>query len=44
VAKSFFREMTRAGFDAGQIIGAASEIISQLSTTLNRHGKRRDRQ
>ena len=40
VAKSFFREMTQAGFGARQIIQAASEIISQLSGSLNKHSKR----
>lgn len=44
VAKSFFREMTQAGFGANQIIQAASEIISQLSSRLNQHGKRLDKQ
>lgn len=43
VAKSFFREMTQAGFGANQIIQAASEIISQLSTSLHKHSKRLDK-
>ncbi len=40
VAKTFFREMTQAGFGAKQIIQAASEIISQLSGSLHKHSKR----
>lgn len=40
LAKSFYREMTRAGFGSNQIIGAASEIISQLSKGLQKHRKR----
>lgn len=40
VAKSFYREMNKAGFSSGQIIDAASEIISELSHSLQRHRKR----
>lgn len=40
VAKSFYREMTKAGFGSNQIISAASEIISQLSGSLIKHSKR----
>ncbi len=40
VAKTFFREMTQAGFGSKQIIQAASEIISQLSGSLQKHSKR----
>jgi L-methionine (R)-S-oxide reductase len=40
LAKSFYKEMTRAGFGSSQIINAASEIISQLSGSLQRHNKR----
>lgn len=43
VAKSFFREMTQVGFDSNQIIQAASEIISQLSSSLNKHSKRMEK-
>lgn len=43
LAKSFFREMTRAGFGSNQIISAASEIISQLSSSLRKHSKWLDR-
>ena len=40
LAKSFYREMAKAGFSSNQIIGAASEIISQLSANLQKHTKR----
>lgn len=43
LAKSFYREMTTLGLDSGQIIVAASEIISQLSGTVKRHRDRRSR-
>jgi L-methionine (R)-S-oxide reductase len=43
LAKSFFKEMTRAGFSATQIIHAASEIIAQLNTSLGKHSKRLER-
>lgn len=36
LAKSFFKEMIRAGFSATQIIHAASEIITQLNEHLTR--------
>lgn len=44
LAKSFFKEMTRAGFGPRQIVNAASEIIAQLSGSLNRHSKRMERE
>jgi signal transduction protein with GAF and PtsI domain len=40
LAKSFYREMTRAGLGPAQIIHASSEIIAQLSENLQRHNKR----
>ncbi len=40
LAKSFYREMTRAGFDFSQIIGAATEIISELTSNLRKHSDR----
>jgi L-methionine (R)-S-oxide reductase len=40
LAKSFFKEMTKAGFGARQIVRAASEIIDQLNGNLQRHSKR----
>ena len=42
LAKSFYREMTKAGFGANEIINAASQIISELSASLKRHAKRHD--
>jgi hypothetical protein len=44
LAKSFYKEMTRAGFGPSQIVNAASEIIEQLSGSLNRHSKRMERE
>ena len=43
LAKSFFREMTKAGFSSTQIIHAATEIIGQLNTSLGKLGKRVER-
>ena len=40
LAKSFFKEMSKAGFTATQIIHAASEIITQLNADLSKHSKR----
>lgn len=40
LAKSFYKEMTRAGLGSNQIVNAASEIIHQLSSSLRRHSKR----
>jgi L-methionine (R)-S-oxide reductase len=34
LARSFFREMTKAGFESGQIVSAASELIGQLNERL----------
>jgi len=39
LARSFFREMTRAGFESGQIVSAASELIGQLNAHLQ-NGRR----
>jgi transcriptional regulator with GAF, ATPase, and Fis domain len=44
LAKSLFKEMTRAGFASAQIISAASEIITQLNNNLQRHSERAARQ
>jgi L-methionine (R)-S-oxide reductase len=44
LARSFYREMARAGFDSGQIVQAASEIITQLNSSLVRHNAREGRQ
>lgn len=43
LARSFYREMARAGFDSGQIVQAASEIITQLNSSLARHSAREGR-
>ncbi len=43
LAKSFYKEMTRAGFGSAQIINAATQIISELSSTLGRHRERMER-
>ncbi len=40
LTKSFYKEMTRAGFSSSQIIYAASEIITRLDIKLQRHNKR----
>jgi GAF domain-containing protein len=39
LARSFFREMTKAGFESGQIVTAASELIEQLNHKLQRNGQ-----
>ncbi len=39
LARSFFREMTKAGFDSGQIVSAASELIEQLNRQLQPDGR-----
>jgi L-methionine (R)-S-oxide reductase len=43
LAKSFYREMKSAGFGPNQIVGAAGEIIDQLSASLRKHGQRIER-
>lgn len=43
VAKSFYQEMTRAGFTPENIIDAATEILSQLGKRVKRHSRRRTR-
>lgn len=43
LAKSFFKEMTRAGFTPNHIIRAASEIISHVSSTVTKHKQRMDK-
>ena len=44
LAKSFFRDLTSAGFGPGQIIEAASEIITLVSSDINRYKKRMKRE
>ncbi len=39
LARSFYKEMTRAGFAPGQIIGAATELIGQLGGALQEYGR-----
>lgn len=34
LARSFFKEMTKAGFESGQIVSAATELIEQLNLKL----------
>ena len=43
LAKSFYKEMSKLGFQANHIIYAASEIITQLSISLEKHKKRIER-
>lgn len=40
LAKSFFKEMTKAGFSSDQIVRAASEIIDHLCVNMQRYSKR----
>ena len=40
LAKSFYKDLADAGFEPGQIIEAASEIITQITTDIERFGKR----
>jgi hypothetical protein len=40
LTKSFYKEMTRAGFSSSQIIYAASESITRLDGKLQPHNKR----
>lgn len=40
LAKSFYKDLAGAGFEPGQIIEAASEIINQITTDIERFGKR----
>ena len=42
-AKTFYREMTRAGFGRDHIVEAATEIISLLSDSLQRYNQRYQR-
>ena len=41
LAKSFYREMLNAGFSFNQIIFAATEVISELSSSLRKHSAQR---
>jgi len=42
LARSFYREMRKAGFGANEIINAASQVISELTASLKRSPKRRN--
>lgn len=44
LAKSFFKDLSAAGFEPGQIIAAASEIIALVSTDIRRYKRRSGRQ
>jgi GAF domain-containing protein len=44
VAKSFFRELTKAGFGTNQVIAIATEVLNLLQNTLDRHKQRMDRE
>lgn len=37
LAKSFYREMLNAGFNVTQVISAATEVISELTSSLRKH-------
>ena len=41
LAKAFYREMLKAGFDFNQILFAATEVISELTTSLRKHSARK---
>jgi L-methionine (R)-S-oxide reductase len=43
LAKSFFRDLAAAGFEAGQIIDAASEIIELVSNDIRRYKRHAQR-
>lgn len=40
LARAFYKELRHCGFTPNQIIHAAGEIISELTTSLNRHKRR----
>jgi hypothetical protein len=44
VARTFYRELTKAGFGAEQIIDTATEIISLLGAQVRSHSSRSKRQ
>ncbi len=43
LAKTFYREMSRCGLSANQIIHVASEIISEMTNSIVRHQRRQKR-
>lgn len=44
LAKTFYKEMTKAGLGRGHIINAATEIIGLLNESLQRHDRRSQRE
>ena len=44
LAKSFFKDLASAGFEPGQIIEAASEIITLISSDIRRYKRHTERQ
>jgi GAF domain-containing protein len=44
LARSFFRDLANAGFEPGQIIDAASEIVALISSDIKRFRKRAERE
>jgi len=44
LARSFYREMLNAGFSVNQIISVASELISELSSSLKKRSARHSKQ
>lgn len=40
LARSFYKDLASAGFESGQIIEAASEIITQITSDIGRFEKR----
>lgn len=44
LSKSFYKEMTKAGFTKNHIINAATEIIGLLNENLQRHDRRSQRE
>jgi signal transduction protein with GAF and PtsI domain len=44
LAKSFYRELTQAGFGPRHIINAATEIIGMINTSIGKHRERQDKQ
>ncbi|MCP5279093.1 MAG: GAF domain-containing protein [Thiobacillus sp.] len=40
LARAFYREMRHCGFSPNQVIHAAGEILSELTSSLNRHKRR----
>lgn len=43
LGRAFYRELARAGFGVNQIIHAATEVIGQVSSSLDKHRQRQQR-